>query len=126
MARFGKSVIYKPNWPEGEFDKFQKRLLEDYPKVIGGINMLVTEIADLIKVLPPEKLLHRAWWEMAMAHIKIEAEVEIGEKEGTSLRMIDYVQSVIAAVPPAENQRDKVTDEEWPTSGLKLKSYLLR
>ena len=113
MARFGKSVIYKPNWPEGEFDKFQKRLLEDYPKVIGGINMLVTEIADLVKVLPPEKLLQRAWWEMAAEQINIETEAEMGEKEATSMRMIDYVQSVIAAVTPAENQRDKVTDEEW-------------
>ena len=49
MACFGKSVIYKPNWPEGEFDKFQKRLIKDYPKIVEDINMLVTEIADLIK-----------------------------------------------------------------------------
>ena len=126
MARFGKSVIYKPNWPEGKFDKFQKRLLEDYPKVIGGINMLVTEIADLVKILPPEKLLQRAWWEMAMAHIKIEAEVEIGEKEGTSLRMIDYVQSVIAAVPPAKNQRDEVTNEEWDNLRSKIEELFTK
>ena len=113
MARFGKSVIYKPNWPEGKFDKVQKRLVKDYPKIVEDINMLVTEIADLIKVLSPEKLLHRAWWEMAAAHIKIETEAEMGEKEATAMRMIDYVQSVIAAISPAENQRDDVTDEEW-------------
>ncbi len=113
VARYGKNLIYKSDWPEGEFDKFQEHLIEDYSKIVEDINMLVTEIADLIKVLPPEKLLHRAWWEMAMAHIRIQAEVEIGEKEATSMRMIDYVQSVIAAVPPAKDQRDDVTAEEW-------------
>ncbi len=126
MARFGKNIIYESNWPEGEFDKFQKRLIEDYPKVVGDINVLVTEIADLIKVLPPEKLLHHAWWEMAMAHTKIKAEVEIGEKEGTSLRMVDYVQSVIAAVSPAENQRDDVTDEEWANLRSKIEELFTK
>ncbi len=120
MARFGKSVIYKPHWPEGEFDKVQKRLIKGYPKIVEDINMLVTEIADLIKVLPPEKLLHRAWWEMAAEQIDIETESEMGEKEATSMRMIDYVQSVIAAVSPAENQRDGVTDEEWDNLRSKI------
>lgn len=120
MARFGKSVIYKPNWPEGEFDKLQKRLIKDYPKIVEDINMLVTEIADLIKVLPPEKLLHRAWWEMAAEQIEIETEAEMGEKEAISMRMIDYVQSVIAAVSPAENQRGDVTDEEWDNLRSKI------
>ena len=35
--------------------------------------------------------------------------------------MIDYVQSVIAAVPPAEDQKDDVTDEEWKKLRSKIK-----
>ena len=35
--------------------------------------------------------------------------------------MIDYVQSVIAAVPPAKAQRDDVTDEEWKKLRSKIK-----
>ena len=86
MARFGKNIIYESNWPEEEFDKFQKQLIEDYPKIVEDINKLITEITDLTKALPPEKLLYHAWWEMAMAHTRIKAEAEIGEKEATSLR----------------------------------------
>ena len=126
MARFGKNIIYESNWPDGEFDKFQKHLIEDYPKIVGDIDMLITEIADLIKILPPEKLLQRAWWGMAMAHMRIEGESEIGEKEATSMRMIDYVQSVIAAVPPAKDQRDDVADEEWDNLRSKIEQLFTR
>ena len=126
MARFGKNIIYESNWPDGEFDKFQKHLIEDYPKIVGDINMLIAEITDLIKILPPEKLLQRAWWGMAMAHMRIEGESEIGEKEATSLRMVDYVQSVIAAVSPAEDQRDNVADEEWDNLRSKIEQLFTR
>ena len=121
MARFGKNVIQETNWEEEEFDKFQKHLIENYPKVVRGIDTLVSEIKDIIKVLPPEKLLQRAWWEMAGMHINIESESEMGPEESISLRMIDYVQSVIAAVPPAEAQRDNVTDEVWEELSSKIK-----
>ena len=121
MARFGKNVIMETNWGEEEFDKAQKHLIKKYPKVVRDIDTLVSEIKDIIKVLPPEKLLHRAWGEMAMAHINIQAEDEIGEEEAVSLRMIDYVQSVIAAVSPAEDQKDDVTDEEWEKLRSKIK-----
>ena len=126
MARFGKNIIYESNWPDGEFDKHQKHLIEDYPKIVGDIDMLITEIADLIKILPPEKLLQRAWWGMATAHMRIEVESEIGEKEAISLRMVDYVQSVIAAVSPAEDQRDNVADEEWDNLRSKIEQLFTR
>ena len=64
-------------------------------------------IADLVSQLPPEELLHRAWWEMAGRHIKID--------DATSMRMIDYIQSIIASVKPAAMQRAEVTEEEWKT-----------
>ena len=121
MARFGKNVILEANWEEEEFDKFQKHLIENYPKVVRDIEALVSEIKDIIKALPPEKLLHRAWGEMAVTHINIESESEMGQEEAISLRMIDYVQSVIAAVPPAEDQKDDVTDEEWKKLRSKIK-----
>ena len=121
MARFGKNVIMQTNWEEEEFDKVQKHLIENYPKIVKDIDALVSEIKNLIKVLPPEKLLQRAWWEMAGAHINIQAEDEIGEEEAVSLRMIDYVQSVIASVPPVEEQNDDVTDKEWEKLRSKIK-----
>ena len=94
-------------------DKIDKSLIENYPRVVRDIDKLVSEIEDFIKVLPPEDILLRAWWEMAALYMKIETETGANEEEVTSLRMIDYVQSMIAAVSPSKAQRDKVTDEEW-------------
>ena len=120
VARFGKHVAFEVNWQEKEFDEFQKHLIEDYPKVVEEIDTLVSEIKDIIKVLPPEKLLQRAWWEKMMVLIRTDTEDEIGEEDPFASHMIDYVQSVIAAVPPAKNLRDDVTDEEWGLLGNKI------
>ena len=84
-----------------------------YPEIIREIDILVSEIAALISELPPEELLLKAWYEMAALHIGNKAEADLGEDEIISLRMLDYVQSVIVAVPPAYNQRQEVTEEEW-------------
>jgi len=120
VARFGKNVVFEANWQEREFDEHQKHLVENYPKVIEEIDILVSEIKDLIKILPPEKLLQRAWWEKAMVLIRTDTEDEIGEEDPFESHMIDYVQSVIAAVPPAKNLRDNVTDEEWVLLGNRI------
>ena len=48
MGRFGKDLILQTNWEEEEFDKFQKHLIENYPKVVRDIDALVSEIKDLI------------------------------------------------------------------------------
>lgn len=114
-ARFGQNILYKANWPEGTFGEFQNNLVERYPKVIREIDTLVSEIAALVAELPSEELLVRAWYEMAARHINLEAEADIGNDEIISLRMLDYVQSIIAAIPPAPNQRQEVTEEEWNT-----------
>ena len=108
------------HWPEGTFEETQRRLVDEYPEIVRKVDLLVSEIAALVSVLPPEKLLHRAWWEMAHLHIKIEAEDEIGFEDCVSVRMIDYVQSVIAAVSPAQDQREIVTGEEWATLRQKV------
>ena len=126
LARFGKHVVFESNWPEEEFKERQKHLIETYPMVVGEIDTLVSEIKDLIKVLLPEKLLQRAWLEMATAHIIIEAENEIGQEEAVSMRMIDYVQSVVTSVPPAEHQKDDVTDKEWGNLTSKIEQLFTK
>lgn len=115
VARFGKNVIWQAKWSEGDFARVQKHQVELLPKVVQEIDMLVSQIATLVSELPPEKLLHRAWWELARRHTQIESEAEIEAEDAASLRMIDYVQSLIAAVPSAQDQRQEVTEEEWKT-----------
>ncbi len=122
MARFGKNVVWESNWAEDDFVKMQQRSVEQYPKIVQEIDQLVAEIAQLVGELPAGQLLHRAWWEMAGKHSKINSESEVGVSEAISIRMIDYVQSVIAAVEPAANQRQEVTEEEWQTLTTKIET----
>ena len=112
-ARFGKNIIWESNWPKGAFEETQKHQIELYPEIVRKIDTLIGEIADLTSELPPEQLLHRAWWEMAHRHIKVESESEISSEDAVLIRMIDYVQSVIAAIPRAQNQRQEVPEEKW-------------
>lgn len=115
VARFGKNVVWQANWSEGDFARVQKHQVELLPTVVQEIDTLVSQIATLVSELPPEKLLHRAWWELAGRVTHIESEAEMEEEDAVSLRMIDYVQSLIAAVPPAQDQREEVTEEDWKT-----------
>ena len=120
VSRFGRIIVWQSNWQEGEFEKSQRNLVEHYPEIVHEIDNLVLEVADKIAELPPEKLLQRAWFEMAARHIMLKSEVEAGNDELLSMRMLDYVQSIIAAVPPAHNQRQEVTEEEWNTLRKKI------
>ena len=57
---------------------------------------------------------------MVHLHTKVATEANVGSEESASVRMIDYVQSVIAAIPRAMTQRQEVTEEEWATLGGKV------
>jgi hypothetical protein len=70
-------------------------------------------IAELVKVVPPAKILHRAVWGKAAHHLGKKTEAEIDIEAGMSLRMIDYIQSIIVAVPTAKEQENDVTAERW-------------
>jgi len=121
LARFGNTIVWKADWPPDAFAETQRRLVEEYPQVIREIDVLVREIADLVSVLPPDQLLHRAWGEMATRHMKITSEVQIGPDEAISMRMVDYVQSMIAAVNPAEIRRDDISENDWKTLREKVR-----
>jgi hypothetical protein len=120
VSRFGKNIIWETHWPEGTFDETQKRLVEHYPEIVKEINSLITEIASLVSALPPAELLKRAWWEMANVQVQIQSESDISPEQGVALRMLDYVQSVIVAVPPIHEQRKELTEEDWTTLRSKV------
>src|SRR6266542_1260751 len=113
FARTGRIIHSRADWRPGEFEKMQAALVERYPHVVGEIDALVAEIASLVSALPPDKLLHRAWWELATREMGITSESDLRFDDGIAMRMVDYIQSVIAAVPPAEEQRGDVTEEDW-------------
>jgi len=113
LARTGRILHSHADWRPGEFEKMQATLAERYPQVVAEIDAVVAEIAQLVSVLSPEKLLHRAWWQVITGQLGVTSEAELGFDDGIAMRMIDYIQSVIAAVPRAADQRGDLTDNDW-------------
>lgn len=113
VARFGKNVVIRSNWQEGEHAKMLSRLAARHPIVVEEIDQLIDQIANLVKVLPPAQLLYRAWWMKATSGLHIKAEAEVGPEDALAMRMIDYIQSIIASVIPFETPKDTLSDEDW-------------
>ena len=113
MARFGKLIVSRSNLSKDQFAEMQNKLVERYPEVCQEIDCKVSKIVEKIKILPPEELLKRAYWEMAACHINKKSEADIGFDEGLSLRMIDYVQSIIVSVQPEDLVAAEITEDQW-------------
>lgn len=120
MARFGKNVVMQADRSPEEFARMQQQAADAFEGIVKEIDETVSHIAELVAELPPLRLLHRAWWESAAAHLFIETEAEVGMDEALSMRMIDYVQSVIASVPRAAEQKEEVSDDDWRTLQQKV------
>ena len=113
VARFGKNLVWESKLTEELHAEHLKRCTELYPEIVSEIDRLVTVIAEQVRRLPPETLLRMAWWETGLRHIHIEAEAEVTIDDAVSMRMIDYVQSVIASVKPDDNPKTDVNEEDW-------------
>lgn len=123
MARFGKTMVMRSRGTPAQHQAAQARMAEMLPEVMAEIDALAAAIADRISRLPADRLLHRGWWEFAaLAIMQGSRSVE----EAGALRMIDYVQSVIAAVPPSTEQAVDLSDEEWAQLGQDIKSLFER
>ena len=95
MARFGEKIVTRNNMSNEQFKAMQERLAGEFPEICQEIDKIIAKIAELVKILPPDRLLYRAAWEKARHHINIKSEIEIDHEAAMSLRMIDYVQSII-------------------------------
>lgn len=115
MARYGKNIVYQTNWPEGAFDEMQQKLVERLPEVVRDIDSIICRIVDLVIELPPERVLQRAWGEMAVRHMGMSSESDADSDDVVSLRMIDYLQSVIASVKPKGAPKDEIGEDDWQT-----------
>ena len=113
MMRFGRHVVSQTDWPPGEFDKFQARLVAGYDEVVREIDRDIAEAAALVATLSPLAMLHRAWWERSAASLGIESEVEVGREHAHAARMLDYVQSLVAGTPPVAGPSSELTDDAW-------------
>ena len=115
FARFGRVVISRSRANLEEWQQAQSKMAVDLPKIESEIDALVKRIADRVSRLPPDRLLYRAWWEHAAYAIGLAGRDVPESDQLTSMRMIDYIQSIIASVQPLLPQDTDVADAEWAT-----------
>ncbi|OEZ98777.1 SEC-C metal-binding domain-containing protein [Duganella phyllosphaerae] len=113
VARFGKHVAMTSNWSEGQHAEVIAKLAARYPTVVQEIDDIVSQIFSAVSVLPPDQLLMRAWQEQLISNQHIKVEADVTQDDAMALRMIDYVQSVIAAASRCEPQKIELTEDDW-------------
>ena len=87
-------------------------MAEHFPTVVAEVDALVFSIAAQIARLPPDRLLHRAWWEFAAIVTGLGGKKAGDSDQLIAMRMIDYVQSVIASIKPETYTKD-ISDDDW-------------
>ncbi len=113
MARFGKHVVMSNDMTQEEYDEQQIYLAEQLPRVCREIDDIIAKIISIVISLSPSEMLKRAYWEMAYLHLNKPSENDINTDSVISLRMVDYIQSIIASASPAEEVSIEITDEKW-------------
>lgn len=115
LARFGDKVLLTSHRSESEHAALMEKLAAKYPLLVRDIDQLVNRIIDAVSVLPPNQLMHRAWWEFVVISRDVTVEADVGQEQAIALRMIDYVQSVIAATPRGKSQKTDLSEQDWTT-----------
>ena len=113
MARFGDKTFYQSNWNEKQFIDFQKKLAGDFDGTVMQIDKLVDRISLIVSELPAEQILQRAWTEMSMQHVGIKSEIETSSENVLSVRMLDYLQSIIVSVSPNSTLKSEISEGDW-------------
>lgn len=125
FARYGKFTVMSSNASAEQFEAAHMAMAERLPQVEAELDGLVQSIVARIARLPPEKLLHRGWWEMATAFSGMGADMSDQERT-LAQRMVDYVQSLIAATLRSGEQAADVTEEDWSSLKADVKSLFER
>jgi preprotein translocase subunit SecA len=125
FARYGKLTAMSSNASADQLKAMHATMAERLPLVEAEIDALVCSIAARIAMLPPEKLLHRGWWELAAAFSGLGTGMS-DQDRSLARRMVDYVQSLIAATPRAAEQRTDVTEEDWSSLKADVKALFER
>jgi len=124
FARFGRHIVSRSRASAADGEEASEKMAEHLPTITAEIDDLVAQIAEQIARLPGELLLQRAWWEFARIKMMQDSPSEFDSLP--AMRMIDYVQSVIASVKPAENIASEVSEEEWVKLSERVKTLFTR
>ena len=126
VARFGNHIAMTSSWSEGQHAEVIAKLAARYPMVVQEIDEIVSEIVSAVSVLPPDKLLMRAWQEKVVSSQHVKVEADVSQDDALALRMIDYVQSVIAAALRGEAQKSELSEEDWQDIKTKVSALFTK
>jgi hypothetical protein len=100
FARFGKFMVMQNTMTAEQHQIYLRLLAERLPEVVAEIDAHVAAIIRVVQEHHPLALLQRAYWEQVGPMILNDDERSETKESVVAQRMVDYVQSVIAAVPP--------------------------
>jgi hypothetical protein len=126
FARFGRLVVSRSRASPEDWKAAQAKMAADFPRIVAEIDELVGRIADRVSRFAPERLLHRAWGERALLAIGLAGDDVSDFDTLVAMRMIDYVQSVIAAVTPTPPYLNKMPDEDWAALSSDIETLFTR
>ncbi|MGV7096839.1 YecA family protein [Desulfovibrio sp. QI0434] len=109
LARFGKEVVCKNNMSKEEVEQYQKATAEKHPGVCEKIDSKIQKIVKIVSTLPPLELLKQAHWKYVGTSIGLYGDAN-DKDAALALRMIDYIQSIVASTKPAEKIQDLAGD----------------
>lgn len=113
IVRFGNFNVFRSNFTPEQFNQMQAKLVERFPIVCQEIDDKISRIVSEVKKYPPTDLLKRGYWEMAGNYLNIGSEIDIDQEAALSLRMVDYIQSIIASVSALKGDSEELTEEKW-------------
>lgn len=112
LARFGKNTVMRSHLNAEQLAEVHRRMAQQFPTLVAELDALVLSIAHQIARLPPADVLQHAWWDFAMANLGMRGHKVDDFDLTAAMRMIDYVQSVIASFPPAPYSAE-ISKEDW-------------
>lgn len=113
ILRFGKLGLIQNRMSEKQFEEMQARLAGRFSDVCAEIDDKVSRIAGIVAQLPPGELLKRAHWGYVLQSHRNRGKLADDKAASLALRMVDYVQSIVVSVPPANIRKPDVSEENW-------------
>ena len=113
MKKRGTREHDEPTSSEEANTKWRRERVARLPKVRDEIDGLVAKIAEDVARLPALPLLVCAKRFSEFTWSKVESEADIRSEQLHAQHMVEYLQSMVAAVPRASRQRKELTEGDW-------------
>jgi len=113
LARFGNTVVIQNTMSSEEFNEFLRKSAAEYPNVCKEIDVLVSEIRELVSNFEPLTLLQCGFFNFASSSLGKKSEAQYGPDDVVYLRMLDYIQSVIVSTTLNYDGTDKFDQDQW-------------